>query len=303
MAVLKSNLCPTCGGLLNIDLDKQVYVCPFCGVTFDYEYFREDNVKEVASKAISRSEFGSAKDAYDFMLKKDPHDFEALRGLFLCRNKWKTMHPMLDDNNVNVEADEPTLLNAVENCLPEHKGYFEKVRESLKELGHYRELFKESEDLDLKKDSAITALDQLKHEFYENSLSFGTKLSNFWGDFWDMEGEDREALGAVGGMIFVVLAGVVIWAISWWFLLVTVLIVIGGIVGYLINKKVTAKRLRVSIDQADKKVQELTELYNAKKTETKQSHTKYETLVKEFMDTDPVPQEKPEDFPAVRKQK
>ena len=91
MTIVKSNLCPTCGGLLDIDLDKQMYVCSFCGVSFDYEYFREDNVKEVASKAIKRSEYGSAKDAYDFMLAKDPHDFEALRGLFICSNKWKTM--------------------------------------------------------------------------------------------------------------------------------------------------------------------------------------------------------------------
>ena len=134
MTIVKSNLCPTCGGPLDIDLDKQMYVCPFCGVTFDYDYFREDNVKEVASKAVSRSEYGSAKDAYDFMLAKDPHDFEALRGLFLCETKWKGMDQMRTGSEVHVSADEPTLLNAIEKCRPEHKPYFEKVREALKEL-------------------------------------------------------------------------------------------------------------------------------------------------------------------------
>ena len=105
MTIVKSNLCPTCGGPLDIDLDKQMYVCPFCGVTFDYDYFREDNVKEVASKAVSRSEYGSAKDAYDFMLAKDPHDFEALRGLFLCETKWKGMDQMRTGSEVHVSAD------------------------------------------------------------------------------------------------------------------------------------------------------------------------------------------------------
>ena len=149
MTVVKSNLCPTCGGLLNIDLDKQMYICPFCGVSFDYEYFREDNVKEVASRSVARSEYGAAKDAYEFMLKKDPHDFEALRGLFLCKNKWKTIHPMLRDSDVHIKPDEPTLQNAIENALPEHREYFEKIREALGELSHYRELKEEAQALEV----------------------------------------------------------------------------------------------------------------------------------------------------------
>ena len=71
MTIVKSNLCKQCGGLLDIDIERQVYICPFCGVTFDYEYFREDNVKEIARKSVVRREFGAAKDAFDFMLKKN----------------------------------------------------------------------------------------------------------------------------------------------------------------------------------------------------------------------------------------
>ena len=52
MAIIKSHVCNMCGGLLDIDLDRQMYICPFCGVTFDYEYFREDNVLEIANKAL-----------------------------------------------------------------------------------------------------------------------------------------------------------------------------------------------------------------------------------------------------------
>ena len=107
MAIIKSNICKQCGGLLDIDIDRQVYICPFCGVTFDYEYFRTDNVLEIAKKAVNRNEFGAAKDAYDYMLKKDPHNFEALRGLILCKCKWTTLVPMLQNSEVHLLPDEP----------------------------------------------------------------------------------------------------------------------------------------------------------------------------------------------------
>ena len=56
MAIVKSNVCKSCGGLLDIDLDRQVYVCQFCGVTYDYEYFREENVMDVAGRALAAGE-------------------------------------------------------------------------------------------------------------------------------------------------------------------------------------------------------------------------------------------------------
>ena len=127
MAIVKSNICNMCGGLLDIDIDRQVYICPFCGVTFDYEYFREDNVLDIARKSLQRREFGAAKDAYEYMLKKDPHNFEALRGLLLCENRWHSMVPILQMSEVHMRADMPALQNALNNCLPEYKEYFEKI--------------------------------------------------------------------------------------------------------------------------------------------------------------------------------
>ena len=187
MTLVKSNLCPTCGGLLDIDLDKQRYVCSYCGVSFDYEYFREDNVKEVASKAVKRNEYGSAKDAYDFMLSKDPHDFEALRGLFICKNKWQSMSIMKRDTEVHVSADEPTLLKAIENSRPEDRPYFEKVREALSELAHYRELTSEATDLSRRKEDENKALGLIKEEYYYNQHQF-TELCH---EAWDQDEKSR----------------------------------------------------------------------------------------------------------------
>ena len=80
MKDVNAHICPTCGGNLSVDIERQVYVCPYCGVTFDYDYFREESVLGIAARALKNNEFDSADRAYDFMLDKEPDNFEALRG-------------------------------------------------------------------------------------------------------------------------------------------------------------------------------------------------------------------------------
>ena len=40
----KKHQCPSCGGGLIIDNDKQMYRCASCGSAYDFEYFREDRL-------------------------------------------------------------------------------------------------------------------------------------------------------------------------------------------------------------------------------------------------------------------
>lgn len=294
MTVVKSNLCPTCGGLLDIDLDKQMYICPFCGVSFDYEYFREDNVKDVASKSIRRNEFGSAKDAYDFILAKDPHDFEALRGIFLCKNRWQDMDMMNRDSEVHVSADEPALQNAVENCLPEHRLYFEKVREALSELRHYRDLINDAKVITDKRSTEQKALGQIKSEYYANSRMF----TNFCHEVWDSDEKTREFVITIAVVLPVALLGIIIWSRSWLLLIFFAALAALGIGIYQLSKALTAKRLRASMVPCEKKIQELTEQYEAKSAEAAQSHKKYKALVDEFMDMDPVPRKADQKQPS-----
>ena len=47
------HICPTCAGQLKIDEERKLYLCPFCGVTFDYEYFREDDVLDRGATNLS----------------------------------------------------------------------------------------------------------------------------------------------------------------------------------------------------------------------------------------------------------
>jgi len=283
MAVLKSNLCPTCGGLLDIDLDKQMYICAFCGVSFDYEYFREDNVKKIASKALLRSEYGSAKDAYNFVLAKDPHDFEALRGLFLCEVKWKDMDRMQSDSEVHVSADEPTLLNAINKCLPEHKPYFEKVREALNELRHYRDLSSEAKHINDKKGTTEKALNNIQEELY-SATHFFTELIE---EIKDMDLKSIETIVSLTILLPLFLICYAIWQQLWGVLIAIAVIVALIIGGYHLIKFIAARHLNASMIPLKKEISEFNEQYEAKKDEAAQSKSRYKALVQEFMDMDP----------------
>ena len=68
MGNIKKHQCPSCGGNLIVDSDKQMYHCTFCGSTYDYEYFREDQIQQMFGTFLSRGEFMAAADACKFML-------------------------------------------------------------------------------------------------------------------------------------------------------------------------------------------------------------------------------------------
>ena len=42
MGEIRSHKCPSCGGNLIIDNEKQMYRCTSCGSSYDFDYFREE---------------------------------------------------------------------------------------------------------------------------------------------------------------------------------------------------------------------------------------------------------------------
>ena len=120
---IKQHQCPSCGGSLRIDSDKQMYHCTFCGSTYDYEYFREDRIHEAGETYLSRGEFMATTEAYEFMLKKDPHDFLALRGLMLAAAHLTDMSE-LDQDNKEFDYDSKIVSQVIENASEEDKKYF-----------------------------------------------------------------------------------------------------------------------------------------------------------------------------------
>ena len=91
MSKIKKDQCPSCGGNLIDDSEKQMYRCTSCGSSYDYDYFREEKLHGLGETYLSRGESRAAVDAYKLILEKKPHDFLALRGLMLASAYLKDM--------------------------------------------------------------------------------------------------------------------------------------------------------------------------------------------------------------------
>lgn len=138
MTNIKIHQCPSCGGNLAVDNERQMYHCSFCGSSFDYEYFREEQAHEMGEKYLSRGEYSAAKDIYKFVLDKDPHDFEALRGLMLTSARLKEMGDIYAHIGVeNFSYDKNQVESVCGSASSDDKEYFDtmsKIYSDMKEL-------------------------------------------------------------------------------------------------------------------------------------------------------------------------
>lgn len=139
---VKKHTCPTCGGQLRVDLSRQMYECPFCGVTFDYAYFNEDDVIDRATRSLLAGEFHSAAEAYDFMLTKEPNNFSALRGRILASAAARNLSELESEAKLmrmDNGAVSASVQQAISACRPEHAPYFSKMNELLEAGKEYKE--------------------------------------------------------------------------------------------------------------------------------------------------------------------
>ena len=165
---IKKHQCPSCGGSLRIDSDKQKYHCTFCGSTYDYEYFREDRIHEAGETYLSRGEFMATTEAYEFMLKKDPHDFLALRGLMLAAAHLTDMSE-LDQANESFSYDDQIVSRVIENASEDDKEYFTefaKVYAEKKRLVDHDEAIEALREEKSKIDSVIDQNNRGREENY-----------------------------------------------------------------------------------------------------------------------------------------
>ena len=126
MNSIKKHYCPSCGGNLIVDNDKQLYYCASCGSTYDYEYFREEEMHNMADTYLSRREFMAAVDAYRFILRKDPHDFHALRGLMLASAYMDKMDDLLRGEKTKAFSYNSDMVKEViESASDKDRAYFE----------------------------------------------------------------------------------------------------------------------------------------------------------------------------------
>ena len=138
---LKDYTCPSCGGVLIVDKAVKVYRCQFCGVTYDYNYFMGDDVLDRAYSYLRHKEFKAAKEAFEFILQKEPNNALAYRGLLLVRAE------LIDINKFRVPRvfeelpyrDMKEIVSkALQNVGDEDREFFERFDELLETGEKYR---------------------------------------------------------------------------------------------------------------------------------------------------------------------
>lgn len=133
-----THLCSSCGGGLVLDDVAKIYKCPYCGITYDYDFWGDDDALSRGTTALRRGEFDTAKDAFDVVLAKDPKHFLALRGRMLAKARMKSIrdfenHGRLAMRNYGVIHIEEELEAAVST----DKEYFERLRDMFKLCEEY----------------------------------------------------------------------------------------------------------------------------------------------------------------------
>ena len=180
MKEVNAHICPTCGGNLSVDIERQVYVCPYCGVTFDYDYFREESVLGIAARALKNNEFDSADRAYDFMLEKEPDNFEALRGKTLIAMNITKIEDIGDIDlysKLNYEPVNKELDRAVRSSKPQDREYFTAMKDIV-DAGH--EYIDEKAQLEIQRKERRKTQERI-HEFAEerDAICFYSPSSRF----------------------------------------------------------------------------------------------------------------------------
>lgn len=150
MAQLKSYTCSKCGGALIVDKDQEVFDCPFCNTKFNFEDFHGDDVLGDAEKALRQMEFTAAREKFERVLKDDPSNFTALRGLVFCAghiNSTQYIQRIDKLKRCDIAKMREVIPYAKEKALDEDKEYFTTLSSMLDLYEEYSVVSKEGDEL------------------------------------------------------------------------------------------------------------------------------------------------------------
>ena len=175
MGHIKKRQCPSCGGTLIDDSEKQIYRCTSCGSSYDYDYFREEQLHELGETYLSRGEVEAAVDAYRLILKKAPHDFLALRGLMLAAAYLKDMDGLSRIGDAKHFSYDPQLVGEVLDAASEEdKEYFSKFAKIYADKQKQIDCNREIKSLHRERESIeanIRFTDNTRYEYYFETKS------------------------------------------------------------------------------------------------------------------------------------
>ena len=209
----KEYICDSCGAPLEIDEEHQVLICKYCGVTHDYAYFLQDDSLFVGYSFLEAGNFKSALRSFAFILKRDPHNVLALRGMLFANFKIKRYSELNTSNLMMTPAKEKALADCIKNAPELHRRYFERIKENIdlrKKIGELRMMVSELQ----KRDTTHTEYD------YDTTIEETTVISNvtfreaLYSVFFESRGGLSNSAMLIGFVDFVGIAGLIATAAS-----------------------------------------------------------------------------------------
>lgn len=129
MSLIRSHDCLRCGAALLYDDEKRIYICPYCDKTYQFDYFNEDKLLSFAVEKLSEKDFGTARDALEFLNKKSSPGFPALCGLWLARSEISSIDSLsIDSHHLTQRGD--ALTPYLEKTKGPERAYFQHIKEA-----------------------------------------------------------------------------------------------------------------------------------------------------------------------------
>ena len=124
MKDIQAHICRSCGAALKLDQTRKVLTCPFCGVTYDYSYKWDKDSLVLARAYLMAHKYKEAKEAFEFLLTKDPNDPEVLRGLLLSTLGISNVRDLKNAGLHDLPEYEPVLDICIERAPKKNKELF-----------------------------------------------------------------------------------------------------------------------------------------------------------------------------------
>ena len=164
MSVIQSHDCLKCGAALLFDDEKQIYICPYCNRTYQYDYFNEDKLLAFAYAKLAEKDFGTARESLEFLCKKSSPKFPVLCGLWLAKSEISSVSSLsIESHHLTERGD--ALTPYLEKTEGPGKAYFQHIKEAGDLYDEYQDTVKN-----------IQAIDSQQAELDDRIMRYNMKL-------------------------------------------------------------------------------------------------------------------------------
>ncbi len=291
MDYFQSRDCEKCGGAMLIDTDKRIYLCPSCGMTYDYDYFADENLLRLAYGALTRGEFSTAKEVFSDLHKTDPHDLSALRGLLLC-SMGIASFKMMDIAGTTVDPDDPQLLYCIEKADFRGREYFYHIQNTGTLSKEYVKNEEELSALRGKYSNVETEITTWNQLIRERRHRASDAIAAFVGGIIDINKHERfDAIEFVLFLLAGMIAGFVwlVYKFGWIVIAITAGLIAIGVILYTIWKISGVRKMKEKLSPIIKRRDDLNAKIDELESRNDLLREKYMNELKEAFAIEPDP--------------